>query len=81
MDNTPPNSPPALTVPALIRRAAELSGGMSALARTLGIARSAPYSWTQIPAGRVLQIEAATGGRLSRHAMRPDLYPLSVQGR
>lgn len=81
MDNTPPNSPPALTVPALIQRAAELSGGMSALARKLGIARSAPYSWSKIPASRVLQIEAATGGRLSRHAMRPDLYPLSVQVR
>jgi DNA-binding transcriptional regulator YdaS (Cro superfamily) len=81
MDNTPPNSRSATTVPALIQRAAELSGGMSALARKLGIARSAPYSWVQIPANRVLQIEVATGGRLSRHTMRPDIYPLSVQVR
>lgn len=81
MDRTPSNSHPVLTVPALIQRAADLSGGMSSLARKLGIARSAPYSWTQIPAGRVLQIEAATGGRLSRHTMRPDIYPVSVQAR
>jgi DNA-binding transcriptional regulator YdaS (Cro superfamily) len=60
----------------LIKHAAELSGGMSALTRRIGVARSAPYSWGRIPAGRVLAIEAATGGRLSRHTMRPDLYPL-----
>jgi DNA-binding transcriptional regulator YdaS (Cro superfamily) len=59
----------------LIKRAAELSGGMSKLTSQLGVARSAPYSWWRIPAGRVLAIEAATGGRLSRHTMRPDLYP------
>lgn len=76
MNSSPHNSPPTVTVPALIQRAAELSGGMSALARHLGVSRSAPYSWTRIPAGRVLQIEAATGGRLSRHALRPDLYPI-----
>jgi DNA-binding transcriptional regulator YdaS (Cro superfamily) len=59
----------------MIKQAAELSGGMSSLTRKIGISRSAPYSWDRIPANRVLSIEAATGGRLSRHTMRPDLYP------
>jgi DNA-binding transcriptional regulator YdaS (Cro superfamily) len=30
----------------------------------------------KVPAERVLLIEAATGGRVSRHELRPDLYPL-----
>jgi DNA-binding transcriptional regulator YdaS (Cro superfamily) len=59
----------------LIKRAAELSGGMREMTRKLGVSCSAPYSWSQIPAGRVLAIEAATGGQLSRHTLRPDLYP------
>jgi DNA-binding transcriptional regulator YdaS (Cro superfamily) len=59
----------------MIKQAAELSGGMTKLTSKIGISKSAPYSWSQIPAGRVLAIEAATGGRLSRHTLRPDLYP------
>jgi DNA-binding transcriptional regulator YdaS (Cro superfamily) len=59
----------------LIQRAAELSGGMRKMTRTIGVSSAAPYHWGRIPAGRVLAIEAATGGRLSRHTMRPDLYP------
>lgn len=64
-----------MSVGDLIKRAAGLSGGMSSLARQIGVARSAPYSWDRIPAGRVLAIEAATGGMVTRHEMRPDLYP------
>jgi DNA-binding transcriptional regulator YdaS (Cro superfamily) len=59
----------------MIKQAAELSGGMSALARQIGVSKSAPYSWVQVPASRVLAIEAATGGQLDRYTMRPDLYP------
>jgi DNA-binding transcriptional regulator YdaS (Cro superfamily) len=59
----------------LIKRAAELSGGMTKLTSKIGVSKSAPYSWGRIPADRVLAIEAATGGQLSRHTMRPDLYP------
>lgn len=64
-----------LAVRHLIKRAADLTGGMRALSRTLGISEAAPYHWRQIPAHHVLAIEAATGGRLNRHALRPDLYP------
>lgn len=59
----------------IIKQAAALSGGMTKLTSKIGISKSAPYSWSQIPAGRVLAIEEATGGRLSRHTLRPDLYP------
>lgn len=77
--NSNPSAPP--TVSELVQRAAGLSGGMASLARRLGVARSAPYSWTRVPARHVLKIEAATGGGLTRHAMRPDLYPeLSARG-
>jgi DNA-binding transcriptional regulator YdaS (Cro superfamily) len=59
----------------ILKRASAHVGGMAALSRELGVARSAPYSWERVPAGRVLRIEEITGGRLSRHTMRPDLYP------
>lgn len=64
-----------MSVGDLIKRAAELSGGMRKMTRTIGVSCAAPYSWNQIPAGRVLAIEAATGGIVTRHEMRPDLYP------
>lgn len=48
-------------------------------ARMLGIKTQAAVSqWllkNRIPAERVLQIEAATGGIVTRHDLRPDLYP------
>jgi TorA maturation chaperone TorD len=33
-----------------------------------------------VPAEYVLKIEQATGGRVSRHSLRPDLYPLDMIG-
>jgi DNA-binding transcriptional regulator YdaS (Cro superfamily) len=29
----------------------------------------------RVPSERVLQVEAATDGQVTRHEMRPDLYP------
>ncbi len=31
-----------------------------------------------VPAERVLEIEAATEGKVTRHELRPDLYPLEA---
>ena len=59
----------------ILKHAAGYVGGMAILTKELGISRTAPYQWQQVPVGRVLQIEALTGGRVSRHTMRPDLYP------
>ena len=57
------------------RLASEAVGGVTKLASALGIAPQAISQWKKIPAGRVLQIEAATEGRVTRHDLRPDLYP------
>lgn len=62
-----------------IQRAAQLAGGQSALARKLGCtsqAVSKMCSTGRVPAERVIPIEAATG--VSRHELRPDLYPLET---
>lgn len=59
--------------PQIVYEAAAVVGGLSALARKLGINHSAFYRWREVPPNRVLDIERATG--ISRHDMRPDLYP------
>ncbi|MFO1465838.1 MAG: helix-turn-helix domain-containing protein [Steroidobacteraceae bacterium] len=62
-----------------LRDAIEKAGGQSALARLIGVRQSAVSNWLnrnkQVPAERVLQVEAALNGAVSRHDIRPDLYP------
>lgn len=61
-----------------IERAAQLMGGQSALARKLGCTSQAVSKMCatgRVPAERVLAIEEATGGAVTRHDLRPDLYP------
>lgn len=48
------------------------------MADRLGIQSPSLYSWRRIPPNRVLAVEAATG--ISRHKLRPDLYPLNASG-
>ena len=62
-----------------------LCGGQAALARLLSAALGAKISQQRIwnaahrdqslPAEWCLAIENATGGKVTRHALRPDLYP------
>jgi TorA maturation chaperone TorD len=47
-------------------------GGISELARRLGISQPSVSNWTRVPAERVLAVEAVTG--VSRSVLRPDLY-------
>ena len=47
-------------------------GGVSELARRIGISQPSVSNWTRIPAERVAAVEAATN--LSRATLRPDLY-------
>jgi DNA-binding transcriptional regulator YdaS (Cro superfamily) len=59
-----------------IERAVEAAGGAKALAKKFEISRQAVEKWIEkksVPAERVLEIEAASG--ISRHELRPDLYP------
>lgn len=64
-----------------LRRAVEIAGGQSELARRIGgrCKQQNVWSWlnvTRQPAAEyVLDIERATGGQVSRHDLRPDLYP------
>ena len=60
----------------IVRRAAELAGGINALAAKLDVSRQLLYAWPKrVPAERVLAIEDATGGKLNRSEIRPDIYP------
>jgi DNA-binding transcriptional regulator YdaS (Cro superfamily) len=59
-----------------LNRAIEAAGGQSALARALGISPQAIDQWTKAPPLRVIAIEKASG--VSRHELRPDLYPLAA---
>jgi TorA maturation chaperone TorD len=47
-------------------------GGVSELARQIGISQPSVSNWDRIPAERVLIVEAATG--IDRKILRPDLY-------
>lgn len=61
-----------------LREAITIARGQSALARLIGIRAQAVQQWVRqgrVPAERVLAVEAATGGRVSRTRLRPDLYP------
>jgi len=62
-----------------LEQAAQLLGGQSALARQLNVTPQAVQAWCKtgrIPAERVLAVEAATNGEVTRHELRPDLYPV-----
>lgn len=55
--------------------AIEHLGGYAATARALGLKTAwAVQKWRRIPADRVLQMERATQGRVTRYQLRPDLY-------
>ncbi len=58
-----------------LKRAVALAGGLTALARGLGISPQAISQWRQVPATRVLAVERATDGAVTRSELRPDLYP------
>lgn len=63
-----------------LERAIELSGGPAELARFITanqgpITAQAICDWRRCPAGRVLTVEQATKGEVTRHDLRPDIYP------
>ena len=63
-----------------LREAVAKAGGQAATARICGVSQPAVWKWLQsgkrLPAEYVLAVEAVTG--VSRHLLRPDIYPLSL---
>ncbi|MFC7399567.1 helix-turn-helix domain-containing protein [Chelatococcus sp. GCM10030263] len=69
-----------------LRRACEIVGGQTALADILGVRQSTLNYWLTgakrgVPGHYVLPIEAATYGAVSRHQLRPDIYPERINRR
>ena len=55
-----------------LSEAIQAVGGVSELARRIGISQPSVSNWDKVPAERVLAVEAATG--VARVRLRPDLY-------
>jgi TorA maturation chaperone TorD len=55
-----------------LNEAIKAAGGISDLARRVGISQPSVSNWNKVPAERVLSIEALTG--VPRTVLRPDLY-------
>ncbi len=55
-----------------LKEAIDAAGGVTELARRIGIAQPSVSNWDQVPAERVIAVEAATG--VARMRLRPDLY-------
>jgi TorA maturation chaperone TorD len=55
-----------------LSEAIQAVGGVSELARRVGISQPSVSNWDKVPAERVLAVEAATG--IARVRLRPDLY-------
>lgn len=60
-----------------IERVCELMGGQTALAKYLDVTPQAISDWVRkgrVPPARVLSIEKAVNGRVTRHELRPDVF-------
>lgn len=62
-----------------LSRAIAIVGGQTQLARLLGVKQANVWHWLnkaeRVPGEYVLAIEKATGAQVTRHQLRPDLYP------
>jgi UDP-N-acetylglucosamine 1-carboxyvinyltransferase len=62
-----------------LEKAIEIAGGQSALGRLINRDQKAIWAWLnttqKVPAEDVLSIEAAVNGQVTRHDLRPDIYP------
>lgn len=73
-----------MTSAALIQKAVEHCGSQAELARRIGGKARQGHVWKWLNAQRVsaevaVQIERATSGVVTRHALRPDLFGLPAE--
>jgi TorA maturation chaperone TorD len=61
-----------------LEQAIRAAGGVTELARRIGISQPSVSNWSRVPAERLLSVEAATG--VAREILRPDLYAQSTDG-
>lgn len=61
-----------------LQKAVDVVGSQAALARAIGKKQQHVQYWlkTKVPGEYVIQIEKATEGQVTRHELRPDLYPI-----
>jgi DNA-binding transcriptional regulator YdaS (Cro superfamily) len=59
----------------IVKEACRIVGGPEKLAARLGCRRQALYQWRKVPRGRAIEIEEVTRRKITRHALRPDLFP------
>ena len=61
-----------------LKQAIEIVGTQAAFARALGVKPQHVWNWInrdeKAPADQVLAIEAAVGGKVTRHDLRPDIF-------
>ena len=79
MDTTEP-APEGQNAPNVVEKAIAAANGLQTLAEACGVKYQAVQKWRRqgkVPAERVLAVEEATGGKVSRHELRPDIYPES----
>lgn len=61
-----------------LQRAVEIVGGQTAMARICNVQQPHVWNWLnkseKAPAEKVLAIEEATKGQISRYALRPDVF-------
>jgi len=61
----------------MIIKASNIVGSQAELARLMGVTSMAVTKWVYngVPAERVLAIEKLCKGKVTRHQLRPDIYP------
>lgn len=65
-----------------LEKAIDLAGGQSALGRMIGKDQRTIWAWInttqKVPAEDVIKIESAVDGKVTRHDLRPDVYPATT---
>lgn len=58
-----------------LQKAREAAGGKNVdLAKLLDLTESAISQWDRVPYQRAIEIEEKTGGKVTRHDLRPDIF-------